>query len=133
MRVKKIFLVMSLVAIFLMPVFPALAFEPPPQGGTIVGPELWAVVVLDCGSKMVATARVKRIVGCVVETQALLFTIDSCISSENDILYQTISAILFNINLDPNLLMPIITKVKNLNVNGNIVSFDAQIKFWQTE
>lgn len=108
--------------------------EDPPTTGTIVGPELWGVVVLDCAARNVATLWVKRIVDCDVETQALVqaWTL-GCPTSESDVLYHTFQTTLFGINPNPNTLTPIVTRVKNFKAEpgGAVFSFQVQIKFWQ--
>jgi hypothetical protein len=107
------------------------AAEPPPTTGTIVGPELWGVVVIDCGAESTATLRVKRVDDCDVQTQAVVVNWTSCPSSENDPLNKILTGVvLFDINPGANP-VPIITKVKNWTVQGTIFSFDVQIKFWQ--
>ena len=72
MKFSKILLFAGLAAIiaFFAPGAEVLALE---GGGTpptsIVGPELWGVIVVDCDSN-IATLRVKKIEDCVVEKQA---------------------------------------------------------------
>ena len=107
--------------------------EEPPATGTIVGPELWGVMVIDCGQN-VLTLRVKRIVDCNVETQAL----DDanyqlgCPDDATTPLWRQLGVTLFDINPNPAVMDPIITKVKNFKQesNQNLYSFDVQIKFW---
>jgi hypothetical protein len=133
MRTVKIILVMSLLAVFVMPISLVLGGgEPPdPNSSTIVGPELWGVGVVDCGSPGRATIRIKRVNDCQVDTQAIVLPVVICPASEDDLLWQTWEVTLFGINTDPTNMTPIITKVKNFKAEqgGNIVSFDAQIKF----
>ena len=133
MRLNKMLLIVALTAVFILaakagPVW-AGAEDPPPTG-TIGGPELWGVVVIDCSEENVATLRVKRIVDCNVETQAVVQTWTSgCPADASIPLYWQLSGVtLFGL---PG--TPIITKVKNFKMEsgGAIYSFDAQIKFWQ--
>lgn len=102
----------------------------PPTNGTIQGPELWGVVVIACNdsSGINATARVKRIVDCEVQTQAITGSVGACPSDESAALYYQFTDVkneLFNL---PG--TPIITKIKNYQNIAGIVSFDAQIKFF---
>jgi len=104
--------------------------EDPRTTGTIEGPELWGVAVIDCSIKNVATLRVKRIVDCNVETQAVVQDWTSgCPTDASTPLYWQLTGVsLFGLTGTP-----IITKVKNFKMEsgGVIYSFDAQIKFWQ--
>lgn len=133
MRTIKMILAMSLLAVFVMPISLVLGGgEPPdPNSYTIVGPELWGVGVVDCGSSGKATIRIKRVNDCQVDTQAIVLPVVNCPASEDDLLWQTSVVTLFGINTDPANMTPIITKVKNFKAEqgGTIVSFDAQIKF----
>jgi len=109
------------------------AFESPPPGAKIEGPELWGVVVLNATAKY-ATIRVKRVVDCDVETQAFIEDLSALTFpdpvTEGDLLNATFSTSggLFGI---PG--KPVITKVKNFKREpvpfNHIYSFDAQIKF----
>jgi hypothetical protein len=104
----------------------------PPGSGSIVGPELWGVVVID-GSEtpMKATLRVKDIVDCNVDTQAVVSNLTSCPTGANAVLNWKLTGV----TLFGNTGTPIITKVKNykeekVGVNVVRVSCDVQIKFW---
>ena len=66
--------------------------------GTIVGPELWGVIVIDCEANHVATLRVKRVVDCNVETQAVVAPVSGCPADETSVLHWTFESQLFNIN-----------------------------------
>ena len=126
----------------LLPAAHALAggAEDPPTTGTIEGPELWGEMVLDCSNFNVITIRVKRIVDCNVQTQAIVIPWSlGCPADENEPLYQKLSIVLFDINqyTDPPAntqvdKTPIITKVKNYKKEPgqDVYSWDAQIKFW---
>jgi len=130
MKTMRVILMMSLLAIFLLPVAQVLAGgEPPPTTGTIQGPELWGVFVFDCNTSTM-NVRIKRVVNCQVETQALVVSSQNCPTDETQPLWETLEIQLFDINQDPATLTPIITKVKNFKTEVNVVSFDAQIKFW---
>ena len=107
--------------------------EDPPATGTIVGPELWGVMVIDCGQN-VLTLRVKRIVDCNVETQALddVNYLLGCPDDATTPLWRQLGVTLFDINPNPAVMDPIITKVKNFKKEPglDLYSFDVQIKFW---
>lgn len=131
MNIIKVLLIAGFLAMLTM-VMPAAqvwaGVEPPPTTGTIQGPELWGVIVIDCTANF-ATLRVKRIVDCNVETQAVtMLWGTTCPQDETDPLWWKLEGIiLFDYTG-----IPIITKVKNFkNEPGTeIYSFDAQIKFW---
>jgi len=136
MRNKKMGFISGLVLILALlfvagPVW-AGGNEDPPATGTIVGPELWGVMVYHCGENALIL-RVKRVVDCNVETQALtdLSYSQGCPSSETSALYRKLGVTLFDINPDPNVMNPIITKVKNFQKEPgqDLYSFDVQIKF----
>jgi len=109
--------------------------ENPPTSGTIGGPELWGEMIIDCGAGILSL-RVKRIVDCDVETQAFMDTDfdQGCPDDETTPLYRKLGVTLFDINPNPAVMDPIITKVKNYKQeaapNDQIFSFDVQIKFW---
>jgi hypothetical protein len=108
--------------------------EDPPTTGTIVGPELWGVMIYDCGQAALVL-RVKRIVNCNVETQAMINLTYSqgCPTDEASVLWRQLGVTLFDINSNPTTMNPIITKVKNFKKEPNLdlYSFDVQIKFLQ--
>ena len=124
---KKITSVLAVLALTLLmvPAF-VLAAEPPPTTGTIEGPEVWGVVVINCDTGA-ATLRVKRVVDCNVETEVEFRTgVDCTALTETYVLYQALpGGSLFG---DPR--EPILTKVKNFKKEADAVSFDAQIKFY---
>lgn len=101
----------------------------PPAAG-ISGPELWAVVVINCTSDL-ASLRVKRINNCEVETDAFLVgNFSLCPSSAADALYYQLTGIsLSGMGITGT---PIITRAKNFQSKTegsvNTVSFDAQIR-----
>jgi hypothetical protein len=112
------------------------ANEDPPGTGEIVGPELWAVIVIDCGAQATATMRVKRVVDCNVEVQAESMTWSTCPADEAAPLYWQFDTLnLFGINPNPteNTKHPIITSVKNFKkeTGVDVYSFDAKLMFWQ--
>lgn len=107
--------------------------EDPPATGTIVGPELWGVMIIDCGQNIL-TLRVKRIVDCNVQTQAF---VDAnyglgCPANATTPLWRKLGGTLFDINPNPAVMDPIITKVKNFKQEPgqDLYSFDVQLKFW---
>ena len=120
---------------------PALAGagpEPPPEGAVFTGPEVWGVVVMQCGPDPLGddylAIRVKRIVDCNVETQGLMELAWSlgCPPDAAGTVGHTLpeGTTFWDI-----VGTPYITKVKNFKketaLNGDdIVSFDAQFKFW---
>jgi hypothetical protein len=107
--------------------------ENPPDTGSIGGPELWGVMIVDCGHNIL-TLRVKRIVDCNVQTQAFVDATYElgCPADETTPLYRRLGVTLFDINPNPAVMDPIITRVKNFKeeTGQNIYSFDVQIKFW---
>ena len=130
MKVRKILLMAGLMAILAISAYGSevwAGMEEPPDTGTIQGPELWGVVVVDCDN-VFGTMRVKQIVDCNVETQAVAMAWLTCPVDETDPLWQKLTGVtLFDYTGTP-----IITKVKNFKKEPgtNIYSFDAQIKFW---
>lgn len=124
--------VVSLLAVFGLSTSAWSGYESPPATGEIVGPELWGVVVIDCSAENVVALRVKRVVDCEVQTQAVVQSWTGCPADETDPLYETFDVTLFDINPNPAVKKPIITKVKNFKSEsgGAVYSFDVQIKFW---
>ncbi len=105
----------------------------PPIGGEFVGPELWAVVVIDCSQAGdPGTLRLKRVVDCNVETLAFAGNIGvSCPSNAQEAEQISLTLDLSSWSLPPaGATDTVITKVKNFRSDGDIVSFDAQIKFF---
>lgn len=135
MRNKKILSVIGCLAMAILFVSYGWAGGPenPPATGTIVGPELWGVMVIDCGAGNILSLRVKRIVDCNVQTQAFMDLAYGlgCPADETTPVYRRLGVTLFDINPDPGVMDPIITKVKNFKKEtGDVYSFDVQIKFW---
>ena len=97
----------------------------PPAAG-VSGPEIWGVVVIDCSIER-ATLRVKTIDNCVVETDAFLeqWPEALCPATVAQVLWTELSIDLSGMGITGT---PIITKVKNFIVKGDVVSFDAQIR-----
>ena len=139
MRIRKVLLVLGLIAALALFGIGDQAFaggpENPPATGTIVGPELWGVMVIDCGDGNILSLRVKRIVDCNVQTQAFMDLTYGlgCPADETTPVYRKLGMTLFDINPDPGVMDPIITKVKNFKKEPgqDVYSFDVQIKFWQ--
>ena len=137
MKIKKVFLFTGLLAVLtlLIPCSQALAGgnEDPPTTGTIMGPELWGVLVYDCDLGGLVL-RVKRIVDCNVQTQALYDDTynTGCAGDESSFLWRKLGVPLFDINPDPTVMDPIITSVKNYRKEPGrgLFSMDVQIKFW---
>ena len=108
--------------------------ENPPTTGSIIGPELWGVMIVDCGARNLVILRVKRIVDCNVQTQTFIedLGILGCPADETTPLWRQLGVTLFDINPNPAAMDPIITKLKNFTeeTGQNLYSFDVQIKFW---
>jgi hypothetical protein len=112
--------------------------ETPPTTGTIQGPELWGVVIIDCQSPVYAAVRVKRIQDCAVQIQTLVDPAYSlgCPDNESIPLYHQFTGQSLSFGEGtPIPGTPIITKVKNFKkeqygTNTYVVTFDAQIKFY---
>lgn len=147
MAIRKILSIIGLLAIcaILLPVAPVRAgYEggptaEPSDWSKVVGPELWGVVVMQCGVTNLGTMRVKRINDCNVETDTLVdtATTQQCVNDQSAYIYVRF---LKNTFFDGAAGIPtqpgewIVTKVKNfsyedLGGSNQIVSFDVQIKF----
>jgi len=135
MNFKRFYLLTGLLAIFtiLLPASQALAgagVEPPPSGAILEGPEIWGVVVMFCGPSAtddIVTVRFKRVVDCNVETETLVdLNWAACPTDEASAAGHTLpeGTIVFG------KATPYINKVKNFVREGNVVSFDAQFKYW---
>ena len=105
--------------------------EPPPEGAIFEGPEIWGVVVVYCAPSLtddIATVRFKRVIDCEVETETLVDIAWSlgCPPDAAGAVGQSLpeGTTVFG------KATPYITKVKNFYQEGNIVSFDAQFKYW---
>jgi len=115
--------------------------EPGSGGERIIGPTMWGVGVIDgSGSAPYnATFRVKIIEDCVVKTKPLnqenmidliitepnLPPIENLPDEADDILGVRIeSGVIFDLPC-----VGVITKVKNFEQNGDLISFDAQVQF----
>jgi len=87
--------------------------EDPPTTGQIVGPELWGVMVYDCGLNALVL-RVKRVVDCDVETQAFLNLAYSggCPTEASNIQYRMLGITLFDINPNPAVMDPIMKQIR---------------------
>ena len=136
MKNRRIYLLMAavtLIALFTMTdqVLAGAGVEPPPDGAVYSGPEIWGVVIMLCGPGVgddVAAVRFKRVVDCNVETQGLvdLGWALECPPDAAGAVGHTLPAgtVVFG------KATPYITKVKNFKKEDNIVSFDAQFKYW---
>ena len=136
MRAKNVFLIFGLMAMTVILAAPghvlAGAGPEPPAGATITGPEIWGVLVISCDSgNEVATVRVKRVVNCETFTEAKIWPAWpwGC---------PNVAADLVDKGFDPAsgetffglTGTPFITKVKNFERAGNLVSCDVQFKFF---
>ncbi|RLC01288.1 MAG: hypothetical protein DRH90_16530 [Deltaproteobacteria bacterium] len=138
MMAKKLLLVLVIAVAMIAagPVPSLLAAEPPGTNNVaekIVGPTMWAVAVIDCSAGPAANVRVKKIEGCVVNTQAVdkwslkVQPISPCPPTESQIVYTRFQpSKIFGLPCPA-----IITKVKNYHKedDSDLVSFDAQIQF----
>ena len=141
MKLRKIVLVVGLMAVFTM-LTPGLLVwaggpEPPDADAIIQDTELWGVVVVYCHPNTSAldraVVRVKRIVDCNIETQALFASswTFGCPADSDAPLNWSLPAgtTFFDIAGTP-----FISKVKNfmqdVQLDGDVYSFDAQFKFW---
>jgi hypothetical protein len=142
MKLGKILIAVGLIAVGILSLnLQARAGSPPTEGFAMGDDEYWGVLIINCVRDEVYL-RVKRVVDCVVETDALiesnvpqsdicdLIDIDAGIVLNQ---YMGYSGVIFNIQG-----VPIITKVKNLNKDnysasggyqGDIYSMDVQIRF----
>ena len=142
MNLRKILVMAGMAVVFtlLVAVAPTWAGGDPPVAdlstGTIQGPEMWGVVVMNCPPSGDAPAmlRVKRIVDCNVDATAEAGFSFNC---PNDASGIPQNAMLTGITLfgdGPAGSTPVITKVKNFvkETKGSqtFVSFDAQIKYF---
>jgi hypothetical protein len=134
MKIAKTLSVSSFLAIGLALMISGTVFAgagpEPPAGATITGPEIWGVVVLNCNGGT-ATLRVKRVVDCNTQTSAGIVTnwpvtTSNCPTQASQVEGFSIGQSFFGI---PG--TAFINKAKNFNKEGNIVSFDAQFKFFQ--
>jgi len=139
MHYKKVLFISALMAALALFGFGSQAWAGGPENnapgtGNIGGPELWGEIVYDSNAG-VASLRVKRIVDCNVETQAVLspnWNLGSITDAQAQLINLKLGVTLFNINQDPSNPEAIITKVKNFKEEGTtgLYSWDAQIKFW---
>jgi hypothetical protein len=106
----------------------AFAAEPPPGSAEkIVGPAMWAVgVCAPSGTSYVTTLRVKKIEDCDVDTDPQVAVLTACPTGPSDVLYYRLTE--GTVFSKCSTYAPIITKVKNFVVKGDVVSFDAQIR-----
>ena len=115
--------------------------DPPPEGAVISGPEIWGVVVMYCGASPdddLAIIRIKYVSDCDVYTQALkdLNWDDAigCPADSTAVEGQSlpVGTVFFDPTGTPYPGTPFITKVKNYRTEatGDLLSFDAQFKFW---
>ena len=113
----------------------------PTDWDKVVGPELWAVVVIHCGqAKDIAVMRAKGIFDCNVKTQTLVdpaYNLD-CINDESLFLYERFPKSYFfagEQGIPAEAGEWIITRIKYYKfdttsvANSTIISFEAQIKF----
>ena len=128
MKLGRILMVFGFLASIALavPCAQSLAGNPPPANAIIEGPEYWGVVVINCTNNT-GTLRVKRVVDCDVETQAVSMVFGTAVCdgvTESSLMYQWFDASIFG-ETDK----PIITKVKNFKEDTDVKSADVQIQF----
>ena len=135
MKLRKIVFVVGLMAIFAMltpgsQVWAGAGPEPPEEGATIHGPEIWGVVVFDCSVRQLVILRLKRVVNCVVSTEAYVEAWPFGCPAD--------AAAALGFGPEPGSISffglpgtPYVTKVKNFKIEGTLRSFDAQFMFWE--
>jgi hypothetical protein len=138
MKTRKILVIFGLLGIG---VFVALGSQAlagggplPPEATTFHGPEIWGSVVVYCGAPTgpdFVVVRVKRVVDCNVETQAVVdpkWTF-GCPADDPSV------PLNWSLPLGTKFFglpgTPYITKVQNWKKDGSAFSFDAQFKFWE--
>jgi hypothetical protein len=120
-----------LLLVFASSAFAGAGIEPPPPGAVITGPEIWGVVVMNCGGSILATVRVKRVVDCNTETEAKVdpaWPASDCPATAAAVEGQSLAPVGTSFFGIPG--TAFINKVKNFKIDGNVRSFDAQFKFW---
>jgi hypothetical protein len=145
MNLRKIILITA-VALVIVPLtaIPTLAGTTPgpPTDGTIVGPELWGVVVVTCPAPNIGTLRIKQIdANCNVFKQAhwLDFSDVGC-PVEDNVWYRELPTVKLRavdgsiINDTNSGLTPIFVRIKNFETEtttevAGTISFDVLIKF----
>ena len=140
MKLGKRLLGLGLLAslVLAVPVFQSWATNPAPDDAVIVGPEYWGVVVINCKTHAV-TLRVKRVVDCDIDTQALIEDYESFAICDTEITEETILHQWGHGQLFGETGVPIVTKVKNLKKEtltkppadyaGDLYSADVLIRF----
>jgi hypothetical protein len=133
MMVKKALLILvgMMMMVITGPVSLVMGGEPSPPGSgeKIVGPTMWAVGIVNCpaGGGISATLRVKKIEDCDVNTDPQYTILNACPEQVSHLVYyQLTPGSVFSQCPSYN---PIITKVKNFKIDGDLRSFDAQINF----
>ena len=143
MQLGKILIVAGLIAVGILSLsFKVLAVEPPDDEGLeLLPPEYWAVIVIDCrgagGLTIFTTVRVKKVVDCEVETQAISIpmTSGSCDNINQEFIktWMLQDATIFGETGFPG-----IYKIQNWkqevdesNNPINVWSFDGLIRFWK--
>jgi hypothetical protein len=140
MKLKKIGLLVILMAgLFVVGIssqaIAGAGIEPPPAGAVFSGPEIWGVVVIYCGPGVgddIVTVRFKRVVDCEVETEAEYIAGGAlgCPATADDALGQSLPPYPQTEIFGQTGKTPYTTLIKNFRVEGEVVSFDAQFKFW---
>ncbi len=132
MMVRKSLLILVCVAMMVLAgsAFTAMAGggPEPPAEAVILDDVVWGVAVIHCTGG-VATIRVKKVdsQNCVVATEAVVDTAwEGGCETEDQLIGESFGISFFNIQGTP-----FISKVKNYKKEGNILSFDAQIKFFE--
>lgn len=133
MNLKKNLIIVGLCAVMVLAgsVFLAMAGEgpEPPANAVFLDDVVWGVAVIHCTDN-VATIRVKKVdsQNCVVATEAVVDTswAGGCLEAD-ELVGESFAS---NISFFDIQGTPFISKVKNYKREGDVLSFDTQIKFF---
>lgn len=98
-----------------------------PSADQLLGPEIWAVLVVDCETQKVII-RAKEIDDCIVGTEAFIQTIEQC-PAEPLVAADMVGQTYEGLTIFDNAGTPVIMKVKNFQTTNGLYSFDALINF----
>ena len=135
MKLTKFMSTCSLIAITCLvfsvaTVYAGAGIEPPP-GATITGPEIWGVVIIQCDFPATdqhhGSVRVKRVVDCNTETEALAGPWIGCPNNLSEVEGESLQTGTSFFGIPGT---AFVNKAKNFQKVGDVVSFDAQFKFW---
>ena len=107
----------------------------PPGTATITGPEIWGVAIIHCNQfpsnpdrPHHGSIRVKRVVDCNTEVEALAGPWGGCPANISEVEGESLEPGTSFFGIPGT---AFINKAKNFQKVGDVVSFDAQFKFWQ--